>query len=80
MSANQLLLDIQGFISASVRDDLTETDKRSLRFSNGMDIVEAIDAYFDQSNIEIIEEYDPFRDPDARALLGLAGINVHGRR
>jgi hypothetical protein len=77
MSADNILLDIRSFISASLNDDLTEAEKEALRFSNGMDIVEAIDDHFD--NIIIVEEYDPFNDPEARAMLGLAGINVHGR-
>jgi len=78
MTAENLLKDIHTFISASLNDDLTEAEMGDLRFSNGMDILEAIDDYF--SNVIVVEDYDPFADPDARALLGLAGINVHGRR
>jgi len=76
MSAVDLLEDIHKFISASLNDDLTEAEMTALRFSNGSDILEAIENYLLTSN----DKYDPFADPEARAIFGLAGINVHGVR
>jgi len=78
MSANTLLTDIHTFISASLHDNLTEAERGELKFSNGSDILEAIENYF--SDMEVDQEYDPFTDPEARQILGLAGINVHGVR
>jgi hypothetical protein len=78
MTSNQLLCNIRDFISASVKDDLSESERQALSFNNGLDIIEAIDNHLD--NTYIVEEYDPFDDPEARALLGRAGINVHGHK
>jgi len=84
MSANLLLKDIRDFIIAATRDDITEAERASLRFSNGMDIVEAIDAQLGEgpSSVVIVEddEFDPYTDPDARMMLERAGIATYRYR
>jgi len=80
MSAIELLSDIKQFIEAASRDNLTEAERVSLRFSNGAEIVDAIDEILGNPQLEIIEDFDPYTDPETVAMLELGGIATYRHR
>lgn len=75
----QLLQDIREFIVAATNDDLTEEEREALRFSNGAEIVEAIDNKLNTGTM-MVEQFDPYSDPETKAMLERAGIATHRHR
>lgn len=75
----QLLQDIREFIVAATHGDLTEEEREALRFSSGADIVEAIDEEL-ETETTVVEEFNPYTNPDSKAMLERAGIPTHNHR